>query len=193
MNATRARRATRWVLESLLVALILGTVALAGLAHVAPALGHPVFVIRSGSMSPTIPVGAAVVLDSMAGTKLRIGDAVTVRLDTGAIFTHRVTRLVSLGGVSYIETRGDANATVDPALTPLGHVVGRVALTLPLMGFLMAGLAMPAGLATVLMAALTLLAALWLLDEEEAAAPVRKPTGPTVPDGRRVRVLPWAR
>ncbi len=174
MGMTRARRITRWLLEALLVALVAGALALLGLARLAPATGHPVFVIRSGSMAPAVPVGAAVVLDP-GPANIRTGDVVTLRLDNGAIFTHRVTRLVTLGGVPYVETKGDANAAVDPALTPLDHVLGRVSLTLPLVGYLMADLAIPVGVATALLAALTLVAALWLLDEDPDEDPIGEP------------------
>ncbi|MGC8634990.1 MAG: signal peptidase I [Candidatus Limnocylindrales bacterium] len=175
MGPARAQRLARWILETLLVALLAGTLVLVGLARLAPAMGHPVFIIRSGSMVPAIPVGAAVVLDRGAAG-VRIGDVVSLRLDDGAIFTHRVTRLVQLDKVPYVATKGDANRAEDPALTPLSQVIGRVGLTVPLAGFLMAGLARPAGVATALLAALTLLAALWLLDEDEAA--VRGPARP---------------
>jgi signal peptidase len=182
MGMTRAHRITRWLLEALLVAFIVGALALLGLARVAPAIGHPVFVIRSGSMAPAIPVGAAVVLDpGPAG--VRAGDVVTLRLDNGAIFTHRVTLLVTVGGVPYVETKGDANAAVDPALTPLDHILGRVSLTLPLVGYLMADLAIPVGVGTALLAALTLVAALWLLDEDGDEDSIADPAGP-IPAGQ---------
>lgn len=125
--------------------------------------------------------------------EIHVGDVVTMRLDNGAVFTHRVTRLVSVAGVPSIETKGDANEAVDPALTPASHVIGRVALALPIVGFLMAGLAMPAGVATDLLAALTLLAAAWLLDEDEAANADPEPVRPTAPRQRRLPLLPWAR
>jgi signal peptidase I len=192
MGMTRARLVGRWVLEALLAALLLGTLGLAGLAHLVPASGHPVLLIRSGSMTPTIPVGAAVVLDSVRSGEVHVGDVVTMRLANGAIFTHRVTRLASVGGVPYIETRGDANPMVDPALTPVSSVIGRVTLTLPLAGFLMAGLAMPVGLATVLLAALTLCLALWLLDEDEDLDREARPIVDGV-TGRRARLHLWAR
>ena len=166
---TRMRRFVRWTLEGLLIALLAGTLALVGLARLAPAMGHRVLIISSGSMTPAIPVGAVVVLDPVTATGVRTGDVVTLRLDNGAVFTHRVMRLVSLGGVPYVETKGDANLAVDPTLTPLDHVIGRVSFTLPFVGFLMAGLPMPAGAATALLAAFTLLTALWLLDEDDRA------------------------
>lgn len=166
---THARRVTRLILALVLFALVVGIAAVAGLARLVPATGHQVFVIRSGSMAPAIPVGAAVVLDGV-GSHVQPGDVVTMRLDNGAVFTHRVTRPVSLGGAAYIETKGDANDGVDPALTPLDHVLGRVALSLPIAGYLMAGLGTPAGLATALLAAITLLVALRFLGDEGATS-----------------------
>jgi signal peptidase len=188
-----AQGITRRLLESLLLALVAGTLALVALAHLAPAMGHPVFIIRSGSMTPAIPVGGAVVLDLQPADDIRVGDVVTLRLDDGAIFTHRVTRLVAVQGIADVETKGDANQTVDPTLTPLNHVIGRVALTLPFVGFLVAALATPAGYATVLLACLTLFAALWLLDADEALVPSHVPSSAAAPSRRWLRFLPWAR
>ena len=193
MSMGSARGVTRRLLESLLLALVAGTLALVALAHLAPAMGHPVFIIRSGSMTPAIPVGGAVVLDLQPADDIRVGDVVTLRLDDGAIFTHRVTRLVSVQGVADVETKGDANQGVDPTLTPLDHVIGRVALTLPFVGFLVAALATPAGYATVLLACLTLFAALWLLDADEALVPSHVPSSAAAPSRRWLRFLPWAR
>jgi signal peptidase len=138
-------------------------------------------------------VGGAVVLDLQPADDIRVGDVVTLRLDDGAIFTHRVTRLVSVQGVADVETKGDANQAVDPTLTPLDHVIGRVALTLPFVGFLVAALATPAGYATVLLACLTLFAALWLLDADEALVPSHVPSSAAAPSRRWLRFLPWAR
>jgi signal peptidase len=180
------RRIARWTLEALLIALLAVAVTLVGLTRVAPALGHPVLIIRTGSMSPTIPVGAAVILDS-GSAGVRPGDVVAMQLDNGAVFTHRVTRLVSLDGGAYIETKGDANPSVDPALTPLTHVIGRVSSALPAVGFLMADLATPLGAAVALLAALTLLAALWLIDEgaDEDEAEEERPAQQPVPSSLR--------
>lgn len=169
----RWRQLVRLVLEGALVLLMVGSLALAGLARVAPALGHPTFIIRSGSMAPTIPVGAVVMVDPGAVSHLQPGDVVTMRLDNGALFTHRVTRLAELDGAAWIETKGDANAAVDPTLTRVDRVLGRVTTVLPVIGFLMVGLGTVPGAVTILLAALTLLAAIWLLDDEDD--PVAQP------------------
>ena len=43
-----------------------------------------------------------------------------------AIFTHRIVRIAERAGAIWIETKGDANATADPSLTPAtgGHRSG---------------------------------------------------------------------
>ena len=163
----RCTRLARAGLETLLVTLVLVLVAGIGLARVAPALGRPVFVIQSGSMAPTIPVGAAVVVDPGGGALLRTGDVVAMRLPNATVFTHRVTRVIDQGGRTYVETKGDANASVDPELTPIDQVIGRVALAIPFAGYAVALLSLPSGLLTVLLAALTLAVATWLLDDDE--------------------------
>jgi len=175
---TRARRITRAMLGLVLLALLIAVVAAAGFARLVPAMGHPVLIIRSGSMAPTIPIGAVVVLSPGPGG-VQPGDVVAMRLDNGAVFTHRVTRLASLLGVPYIETKGDANPEIDPALTPLDHVIGRVAVSLPIVGYLMAGLSTPTGIASALLAAIALLAALWFLDEDDELTTEPEPVDTT--------------
>ena len=59
--------------------------------------------------------------------------------------------------------------------------------------YLAAALATPAGYATVLLACLTLFAALWLLDADEALVPSHVPSSAAVPSRRWLRFLPWAR
>jgi len=94
---------------------------------------------------------------------------VTLRLDHGALFTHRVIRIAEQDGVRYVETKGDANDQPDPALTPVSHVAGRVEFALPLVGYLMAMLGTLPGAATLLLAAATLFVAIWLLEDKEAS------------------------
>ena len=83
MGMRSAQGITRRLLESLLLALVAGTLALVALAHLVPAMGHPVFIIRSGSMTPAIPVGGAVVLDLQPADDIRVGDVVTCTFPPG--------------------------------------------------------------------------------------------------------------
>ena len=62
----------------------------------------------------------------------------SVSLSSGsqqAIFTHRVVRIAIQDGQVWVETKGDANATADPSLTPATAVIGRVSVSLPGMGY----------------------------------------------------------
>lgn len=163
----RARHLVGLALDLALVGLVVTAFACVALTHVPPALGHPVFVVQSGSMSPAIPVGAAVVDSPADITAIAPGDVVTLRLADGAIFTHRVTRVVRTDAGAFVETKGDANESVDPALTPIGEVVGRVDVAIPFAGFLVAFLAQPSGFATAILLALTILVALLLVEDEQ--------------------------
>ena len=78
----------------------------------------------------------------------------------------------------YIGTKGDANADADPVITPRTAIVGRVAFTVPLVGFLLALLSTPVGVLTVFLVAATLLA-LALLFEETATELRVRATGQT--------------
>lgn len=171
------RHATAVALDTILIGLVALALALTFLAHGLPALGHGVYVVQSGSMRPTIPVGATVILDRVVPGDLRVGDIVTFRLANGEIFTHRITRLVRVQNEPYVETKGDANEAVDPAVTAVSRVVGRVTLVIPLAGFLMTALGTVTGGVALLSASLTILLALWLLDEGPVEQRSRRTSG----------------
>jgi signal peptidase I len=149
-----------------LALLTLIAVALFGvtLARVVPMTGRTTFVVASGSMAPSIPVGAAVIAEPVDPTTLVVGDVVSLRSGAErAIFTHRITRIVERDGERWIETRGDGNGAVDPSITPTSAVIGRVVLTLPLAGFLVAWLSLPSGVLSVIALGSALMTLSWLL------------------------------
>lgn len=80
--------------------------------------------VQSGSMSPAIEAGDAVLVRPIAEDELRIGDIVSFYslLEPGIVVTHRVVSIDSTGQVT---TRGDSNADEDPVLDPT-MLVGRV-------------------------------------------------------------------
>ncbi len=135
------------------------------LGRVLPAIGHPVFVVAGPSMTPAIPVGAAVVLDQVPTTALAVGDVVSLQNGAArAVFTHRIIRIAELDGSTWVETQGDANAAPDPSLTPATSILGRVGLTVPYAGFALALLSTIPGLVLVLSAGATLLVLGWWID-----------------------------
>jgi signal peptidase I len=174
-----ARRALDLVLLGLVVVVLL-TIAV---ARVIPALTRGTTVVVTGpSMAPAIPVGAAVLVYPVATERLGVGDIVSVRTDPDrAIFTHRVVRLIPRPDGLWIETRGDANGVADPPVVPATAVLGRVELTVPLLGYLIALLSTPQGIVLLMGFAGSLLAALWLVEglEVDRRAGTRRRIGAT--------------
>jgi len=161
-------RWTRRILDAGLMLEVLAVVVIGGLTLVAPVLGARTLVISGGSMEPTITRGSYIVAVRQPAASYAVGDIVTVQQAGRTPYTHRIVRLATLNGAPYLETKGDANATADPAIVPVASVVGRVAFQLPLLGFLAALLAMPLGLFGFLAVSGTLSCLVWLIEDLEA-------------------------
>lgn len=116
--------------------------------------GERLLVVTSGSMSPEIEVGDAVVIQQVtSASQLRIGQIVTFYpTKSTVLITHRIVGLTHVDRVDdagnpvlapngkplndpYIKTKGDANKTVDPNLTPATQVRGIVREVYPRWGF----------------------------------------------------------
>ena len=175
--------ALRRTLSALWLVLAIAILAVVGLSHVAPALGYRLVVIAGPSMTPAIPLGAVVIERDPGPGAVSVGDVVTAQMPNGVSITHRVVRIGEAQGTTYLETRGDANDASDPAVTPLSAVTGVVAFQLPMVGFMLAYLAIPLGVLSVVLMMATLMFALWLLEESDAARERRAGTVPDVRDG----------
>lgn len=81
-----------------------------------------------------------------------------------AVFTHRITRLVTRDGALWLETRGDANRDIDPSLVPATAVLGRVSVVVPALGYVVQLLASFAGVAFLVSLGLLALLGAWLLE-----------------------------
>lgn len=131
-----------------------------------PALGHPVFIVAGPSMEPAIPIGSAIVLSAVEPDQMVVGDVVSLRSgQSQAVFTHRITRIVERDGAAWIETKGDANESPDPSLTPAEAIIGRVAVSLPMLGYLLTIVSSPIGVVFALSLGGALLVLGWLLDD----------------------------
>ena len=165
-------RTWRLILTMLLVVLAAIVVGLALTARAGPAVGFEIFAIRTGSMAPNVDVGALVIVD--ASRSPVVGDVISYRTPNGTTVTHRVERVVDRDGSTWIETHGDANADPDPALTPSEAVIGVVAFQVAFLGFVLALLAMPSGIVSLVATAGALLTALWLVEGAEGTAAARR-------------------
>ena len=153
----------------LLVALCLLTIAL---GRVLPLTGRTTLVVAGGSMEPAISVGSAIVVEPVDPHSLAVGDVVSLRSGAQrAIFSHRVIRVVVRDGTTWVETKGDANDSADPSLTPASQIIGRASMTIPTAGYLIALMSSLHGLVFVISLGLVLLLAASMV---ETMAPVRR-------------------
>jgi signal peptidase I len=113
------------------------------------ALGGPAsyIVVHGYSMSGTLAPGDLVVTTRQSS--YAAGDAIVYRVSSGAgrglLVVHRIIRADESG----YTMRGDANSYVDPWIPKTSDVVGRLVVTLPGLGRMLAGLANPFVLAAV--------------------------------------------
>ena len=140
--------------------------------------------LAGSSMEPTIPLGAAVVTADVGPADLRVGDVVslTTGSESQTVFTHRIARLITRPDGLWIETKGDANVTADPVLTPASSVLGRVLVGIPGAGYLLRFLTLPSGFAAVISLVTLLVVLSWLLD---SFAGDRRAPRPTTSAGAR--------
>jgi signal peptidase len=160
----------RRLLDLVLVSLIAIVLAAFTATRVIPAVtGAPTFVVAGGSMEPAIPLGSVVVTGPVAAADLRPGDVVSLQVGPQhAVFTHRITRTVARDGAIWIETKGDANPTVDPSILPATAVIGRVVASIPYLGYVVQLLATAQGVVFLLSLGLVTLLGVWLLEGLEA-------------------------
>lgn len=110
------------------------------LAGVVPTfLGYESYVVYSGSMEPAIHVGDLAIVGPIRPDQLTVGDVLTYRLPDRpeTVVTHRLIKIeTSDPNLLAFETKGDANNVADRVLVAPGAVLGRVAYTIPRIGYL---------------------------------------------------------
>ena len=100
------------------------------------------FIVLSGSMEPTIPIGS-VVLAGKGDTDIHAGDIIAFHKGDISV-THRVSGIDEDG--NFI-TKGDANETKDSAPVAREQVIGKCLYTIPFLGYVASYLRTPAGIA----------------------------------------------
>lgn len=157
-------KALNVVSELFQLVIIVGLVAIAVLSFGSriPALsnmGFRFFSVISGSMEPTIPTGAVIMVDSVDADQLKVDDIITYQKqnqETGeqSIVTHRIQSINNYQRVQEIKddasgetstqtvevfeltTKGDANQEADSYVVYPGEVLGVYQWHVPKLGFL---------------------------------------------------------
>ena len=99
-----------------------------------PALfGHRLYIVDSGSMSPSIETDDMIIVKESLPSEIGIGDIVTYYgHNNSSRVTHRVMEIMDNG--EYFITRGDANDSDDPSPLEGQALIGKVVLVVPVMG-----------------------------------------------------------
>jgi signal peptidase len=118
-------------------------------------------IVKSGSMEPSIPVGALVLIKP--GDAYGVGDVITFGKDTKTEIptTHRIVSVDTGSGVPVYQTKGDANEESDPQTVLERDIIGRVLLNVPYAGYILDFARQPVGFALLI----GLPAAIIILDE----------------------------
>lgn len=106
---------------------------------------YRVYVVHTGSMSPTIPSRSAVLVRQ---GRYHLGQVITFHVN-GTTVTHR---LVAFNGDGTVSTKGDADRSRDPWRVPRSDIVGGVVLAPHFAGFALVYLRQPLGAASILLA-----------------------------------------
>jgi signal peptidase len=168
-NLARTVGALRRLLDALLIALILVVLVGVVLGKLVPLTGRETIVIGGRSMEPTLPLGAAIVNGPVDPAILAAGQIVSLKAGPqNTLYTHRIVAVVDQADGRWVQTKGDANPEEDPTLVPASAIVGRTELIIPLAGYLIALLSMPAGVMFIIGLAASLLAGAWLLESVES-------------------------
>lgn len=107
--------------------------------------GYEVYTVISGSMEPAIPTGSLVYTKNIAPEDVEKDDVIAFysSTDNGAIITHRVVKNQVVEG--QFVTKGDANKKEDAMPTVYGNLLGKVELSVPFLGQLLAMVASAPG------------------------------------------------
>lgn len=107
-------------------------------------LGYNYKTVLTGSMEPAIPVGSIVITKEKSSYEIE--DIISFQ-EEGAIITHRI---ISIDRERYI-TKGDANNVADTEEVQQKQILGKVILTIPLLGYLVMWLMSPVGIISLFM------------------------------------------
>ncbi len=124
-------------LKNIVVYLVLGLILLPFVTYsVGPFFPqYEAFTVSSGSMSPQVPKGSIIYTTPVSPEKLDKGDVITYRSAADYTYTtHRIVEVVDNRSELAFRTMGDANEDVDPGLVLAEDVVGKVRLSLPVLG-----------------------------------------------------------
>jgi signal peptidase I len=134
-----ALRIVSWAVMTFALLVVVSLVAVTAGPRVLP---YQALVVRSGSMSPTIPTGSIVFYRKIDAAKVKVGQVIVFNRPgvAGERVTHRVVKIGTGPTGKYFETKGDANASPDDWRIPAVGTGWRATFHVPKIGYLLADL-----------------------------------------------------
>ena len=130
LSRKKVLKIMNWAVFSALCLLLIWTIIsiqiTKGKGQIPNVLGFQVFTVESGSMEPTLEIGAVIVSHKPKDPgNLQVNDIVTFRTLTNAVVTHRIIEVVNNNGSKAYRTKGDnpINSPDQDLLTP-DRVIG---------------------------------------------------------------------
>jgi signal peptidase len=129
-------------------------------------LPYQALVVRSGSMSPTIPTGSVVFYKKIDAAAVKVGDVIVFSKpgDASEKVTHRVYQIGTASTGRYFVTKGDANGAPDDWRVPAAGTGWVAATHVPLLGYVLADLQSSTGRLLLLLIPAILLGAITLYE-----------------------------
>jgi signal peptidase I len=105
-------------------------------------LPYQALVVRSGSMSPTIPTGSVVFYHQVAADQVKVGQVIVFNRpgEASERVTHRVFKIASGPSGRYFVTKGDANGAPDDWRVPAVGKGWVASFHVPFVGYVLADL-----------------------------------------------------
>jgi len=105
-------------------------------------LPYQALVVRSGSMSPTIPTGSVVFYHRVSADQVKVGDVIVFDRpgDASERVTHRVFKISTGPTGRYFVTKGDANGAPDDWRVPAVGKGWVASFHVPVVGYVLADL-----------------------------------------------------
>jgi len=110
----------------------------------APLVGWRIDTVLSGSMEPSIATGSVVIISPISANDIRVGDVIAFTRD-GLDVCHRAIS-IHQGPPLQFTTKGDSNTSPDLNPVDSNHVIGKVLVSIPYVGYVIYFIKTPIGL-----------------------------------------------
>ena len=123
-----------WISGVLVAVVVLLAVMLVGVRLV----GLKPYVVLSGSMEPSYPVGSLIYVKAVDYRQLQVGDPITYLLSENTVVTHRIIEVLAdpedPETIRYF-TKGDANEIADGTSVHYRNIIGVPVFAIPYLGY----------------------------------------------------------